>query len=68
MKPVCNMLLLTPFSDKSLQNAEFCVILWHVTFGIVDDEMFIVKRGYSFVYIGSASLVMLDILNGVMRC
>ena len=68
MKPVRNMLLLTPLSDKSLQNAEFCIILRHVTFGIVDDEMFIVNRGYSFVYVGSASLVMLDILNAVMRC
>ena len=63
MNPVSNGLLLTPLFDKSLQNTELCIILRHVTFGIVDDEMSIVKRGDSFVYIGRASLVMLDILN-----
>jgi hypothetical protein len=65
MNLVSNGLHLTPLRDESLQNTELVIIPWPVTFRIVDDEMLVVRRGYSFVYIGRALFVMLDILNAI---
>ena len=65
MKPVSDRLILTPLCDKSLQNTEILIIHWPIIFGIMDDEMFVVRRRYSFVYIGCANWVMLVILNAV---
>lgn len=63
MKPLANGLFLTPFGDKFLQNTEFFFVPWLVTFRVVDDEVFVVRRCDSCVDVGSACFKMSDILN-----
>jgi hypothetical protein len=63
VKPLANGLFLTPLCDKFLQNTERLFVSWLVTFRVMDDEVFVVRRCDSFVDIGSACFEMLDILN-----
>ncbi len=43
VKPLGDGILLTPLRDKSLQGAELLFVSWLITFGIMYDQMFIVR-------------------------
>ena len=62
MNPISDRLFLTPLCDKSLQNTEILIVAWPIIFRIMDDEMFVMKRGYSFVYIGRGDLMMFELV------
>ena len=63
MKPLANSLFLTPLCHEFLQNKVLFFVSWLVTFRVMDDEVFVVRRCDSCVDVGSACFEMSDILN-----
>lgn len=63
VKPLANCLFLTPLCDKCLHNTELCFVSWLVTFRVMDDDVFVVRRRDSCVDVGCTSFKMSDILN-----
>lgn len=66
-KPLSDILLVTPLRDKLLYDAEILLVSRLVIFTTMDDQMFVVRWGDSFVDIGRAYFIVLDVLYAVKQ-